>query len=597
MLQNITKKLGLLDADGLEKKIDQVEEQEKKNADKLVQAITDLTKHLKTVEKSSRDQKGKDRPTISGLLSDTKTTIKSFSTIGGILGHAADATAHKPIMGAILGSLANKMQSKEAEKEKEQSFVAAIATGSTYGRDLMAQAGNNKDAKREVAKKIAAQYKEKQYKENELEALNAKRSAIQSIGKKQGVELDLDQTDLKKIEELETALKTQLHLFKTGRASLPDALTESENGQDKSDTQQSDDQINGISLEEWKNAIIDAIRDGMSKEADSLQSDDKQALTKAISDNPEMISGIMEGVSSEIRQLNKSQLEELIKISTTLEQKHESDKSILNRKDELDKEAELEGKLKSSVSGDNVLPPTEKKKGLLATLLEGFGKVKDLFVGGIGKLFKTVAGIFRPLIGLISGLVPVLGPILGITAAGAAGAAVGTGVNKLVESTTGDSVGGHVYSATQSVKGFLGFKTDEDKIAEAEKQALEKLVADRRKSGEPISIQSVEKAKSLGIDVTGLNAIQSQSKQSELSKQSDKTSDRLEKTADYKVPSSDQIETLTESQKSAPRTTVHAPTVVNAQRTMNQNTTNINRINVRNPEPTYTKTDAVRFCF
>jgi hypothetical protein len=138
MLQNITKKLGLLDADGLEKKIDQVEEKEKKNADKLVQAITDLTKHLKTVEKSSRDQKGKDRPTISGLLSDTKTTIKSFSTIGGILGHAADATAHKPIMGAILGSLANKTQSNEAEKEKEKSFVAAIATGSTYGRDLMA---------------------------------------------------------------------------------------------------------------------------------------------------------------------------------------------------------------------------------------------------------------------------------------------------------------------------------------------------------------------------------------------------------------------------------------------------------------------------
>ena len=153
------------------------------------------------------------------------------------------------------------------------------------------------------------------------------------------------------------------------------------------------------------------------------------------------------------------------------------------------------------------LPAAEKKKGLITTLLEGFGKVKDLFVGGIGKLFKTVAGIFRPLIGLISGLAPLLGPILGIAAAGAAGVAVGTGVNKLVESTTGDSVGGHAYSATQSVKGFLGFKTDEDKIAEAEKQALEKLVADRRKSGEPISIQSVEKAKSLGIDVTGLNVI------------------------------------------------------------------------------------------
>jgi hypothetical protein len=41
-------------------------------------------------------------------------------------------------MGAILGSLANKTQSNEAEKEKEKSFVAAIATGSTYGRDLMA---------------------------------------------------------------------------------------------------------------------------------------------------------------------------------------------------------------------------------------------------------------------------------------------------------------------------------------------------------------------------------------------------------------------------------------------------------------------------
>ncbi len=78
MLPNITKKLGLLEADGLEKKLDQVEEKEKKNADKLVKAIVDLTAHLKTVEKSSRDQKGKDRPTIGGLISDTKDKIKSF---------------------------------------------------------------------------------------------------------------------------------------------------------------------------------------------------------------------------------------------------------------------------------------------------------------------------------------------------------------------------------------------------------------------------------------------------------------------------------------------------------------------------------------
>jgi hypothetical protein len=52
MLANISKSIsGALSSDGLEQKIDKIQEAEKKNSDKLVHALTDLTKHLKKVEK------------------------------------------------------------------------------------------------------------------------------------------------------------------------------------------------------------------------------------------------------------------------------------------------------------------------------------------------------------------------------------------------------------------------------------------------------------------------------------------------------------------------------------------------------------------
>lgn len=656
MLPNITKKLGLLEADGLEKKLDQVEEKEKKNADKLVKAIVDLTAHLKTVEKSSRDQKGKDRPTIGGLISDTKDKIKSFQTMGGILGHAADAVAHKPIMGAILGTIANKVQNKEAEKEKEKSFVAAVATGSTYGRDLMAQAGDDKDAKREVAKKIAAQYKEKQHTENELEAMNAKRSEMKSIGKEQGIELDLDETDLKKIEELEAKLKAQQQLFKTGKTEAQGEAADVEKPatntvSDPADKE--DDSINGVSLEEWKAAIIEAIREGMSQEIDALTPAEGLRLDKAVKDDPEKFRGIMEGVeqgvndmskedveklistdadssmTEEITSLNRSQLDELIKISSTLEQKHEQDKSALNKKDETDKEAELEGKLKSGLGeAKDELPAAEKKKGLITTLLEGFGKVKDLFITGFTKLFQKVANIFKPLMGMVSRLLPLLGPILGVVAAGAVGAAAGTALYENSE-TVRDGAINAVDSTVNGVRKFMGVETDEEKNkrlgAAEELRYTTAQVENARKTGTELTPMTIERAKRLGIDVSGVKAMAKpgekpapaaaeltpeenaaetqrlakktpQDTTTEVAKK-DQDTTALEKIATYTETTAKKIDDLTEKTASKPQNVVNAPTVVNAQKTINQNTTNVNRISVRNPEPTYTKNDAVRFSF
>lgn len=652
MLPNITKKLGLLEADGLEKKLDQVEEKEKKNADKLVKAIVDLTAHLKTVEKSSRDQKGKDRPTIGGLISDTKDKIKSFQTMGGILGHAADAVAHKPIMGAILGTIANKVQNKEAEKEKEKSFVAAVATGSTYGRDLMAQAGDDKDAKREVAKKIAAQYKEKQHTENELEAMNAKRSEMKSIGKEQGIELDLDETDLKKIEELEAKLKAQQQLFKTGKTEAVSEATDVEKPatntvSDPADKE--DDSINGVSLEEWKAAIIEAIREGMSQEIDTLTPAEGLRLDKAVKDDPEKFRGIMEGVeqgvndmskedveklistdadssmTEEITSLNRSQLDELIKISAALEQKHEQDQSALSKKDEADKEAELEGKLKSGLGeAKDALPAAEKKKGLITTLLEGFGKVKDLFSGGFTKLFQKVANIFKPLMGMVSRILPLLGsigqallPVLGVAAAGAVGAAAGTALYENSE-TVRDGAINVVDSTVNGVRKFMGVETDEEKNkrlgAAEELRYTTAQVENARKTGTELPPITIERAKKLGIDVSGVKAMakpgekpapapaeltpeENAAETQRLAKKTPQDTTALEKIATYTETTAKKIDDLTEKTASKPQNVVNSPTVVNAQKTINQNTTNVNRISVRNPEPTYTKNDSVRFSF
>ena len=142
LANNISKSIsGVLSSQGIEQKIDKAEEADKKNTDRLVKAMTDLTKHLKTVEKDQKKQVGKDRQTIGSLIGGYRDTAKKFTSPAGIAGMLADKVAHRPIIGAIMGTVANKLDQREENKRKEESFVASVASGTKFGRDILKQQG------------------------------------------------------------------------------------------------------------------------------------------------------------------------------------------------------------------------------------------------------------------------------------------------------------------------------------------------------------------------------------------------------------------------------------------------------------------------
>jgi hypothetical protein len=101
--------------------------------------------------------------------------------------------------------------------------------------------------------------------------------------------------------------------------------------------------------------------------------------------------GIMQGVEDEIMKLNKSQLEELIKLNAQLE-----------GNDAQDKEADLESRIKQLNPPPEKKEEKEEKKSLLGTLLDG---AKALFSGPL----KSLTGMFGRFIPMISGIAGSIG--------------------------------------------------------------------------------------------------------------------------------------------------------------------------------------------
>jgi hypothetical protein len=71
---------------------------------------------------------------------------------------------------------------------------------------------------------------------------------------------------------------------------------------------------------------------------------------------------------------------------------------------------------------------------------------------------------------------------------------------------TGDTVGGNIHSAVDSFQGsklgnMLGLKSDEQKMKEADDNAVKELVEKKLKAGEKISPDLAQKAEALGMKI------------------------------------------------------------------------------------------------
>jgi hypothetical protein len=237
----------------------------------------------------------------------------------------ADKVADRPILGAVMGSVAAHLENKSSNKAREESFVSVVSKQTKLGRDLIADKGEAG-----AAKELASIYKEKSKLENIVEAKKAKQSAIKAEGKEHGVNADLLPEELKELQDNEEKLKKIVSFINEGMKQSPDKTDpESEKSKEGHDSQvlMSDEEAKQLREE-----LIQSIMDGMHAGYDELSAEEKAALEK---EDPEKIKGIREGIEKEVLSLSKQQLHELMKISSELD--HDEDAQ---------KEAEIESKNK-----------------------------------------------------------------------------------------------------------------------------------------------------------------------------------------------------------------------------------------------------------
>lgn len=614
MQTSMQKIIPALSADKIDSKIEKIEKEDKKNTDLLVKAMVNLTKHLSGVEKRSREQAGKDRPTVGGLIADAKRSAGRFTTLGGVAGLIADKTAGKPILGAITGSIANKLEGSAEKKRKEANFVSAVSKGTLFGRKNVSG-----DDDREGLKKVGKLYKERVVLENELGAKNARRNALKEEGKEQGIDTDVSEDEKKEIEHLENLLKKMNETlekgldYKEGEFSPTKKDSDHETKSGENDDIMSDEEADLI-----RKDLIEGIREGMRDEYEKLDPNDKNKI-KSIPD--ERLKGIGEGIEQEILELSKEQLAELVKISATLVNPPE------------DREAELEKRIKEPLQ-EKKKEEKEEKGGIFSkmfsgmkTLFKGPLKAFTSLFGKLGPLVKMFAGLMSSVGSMLAGLAPLLGPILAVAGAAAAGVAIGKGINSLVESTTGNSIGGHIADKVDAVKGsklgkLLGGKSFEDE----QKEANQKIVAFKKKvrAGEKITPEEEEEMKKYGMSIDSVKAMDAAMvtpKTSEASKIPEKAQETISETTEespltklrkseiaesniqkmdnYREKATAAIEDMTEKEEEKKKSSIinNSPTVVNAPNNISNTTQNIVRPQIRNPEPTYIRLENKRFAF
>lgn len=556
--------------------------EDRKNTEKLIKSILSLNKQLKDVEKKGSRIGG--RSTIGDLITGAKSTISKFTSASGLVGHMADSTKN-PLLSAMLGSAANRLDSKAEKKRAEKNFVTAVATGTTKGRELIDQKGLQ-----EGLKELRKMFVERSKLENEIAIAKEKRRVVKEAGKDAGLETDVDEKSLKQLEALEKRLEAMTLALdpdkkkpeKNDQNPPEPVKKESSIPEDATPAKESSDHKKRV------NDLIDGVREGMAAAFEELSPEDKKLIQAA---NPDMMKGMSDSIFKDLSTISEEQLDELIRIADILDGS---------------KEAELESRIKDTKPAAKA--ETEKKEeGLIGKMIKG---TSEMFKGPLGKLTGLLGSVpgmllkgITPLVSMLGGLTSMAGGAAAVGAAGAAGWYAGGKINEFVEENTSSSIGGHVYEGVQWMKGAIGMESDEEKIKNAEIKAAKESLD---KNGK-ISEQNAKLLRDAGIEVSEKQIIRPNAQTvrrldnqqaeviatpvvqaAEIEKSEVTVRERAVRVIDAEI---DRQEKESVAKKSEVVSVVNAPQTVNN----NSTTQNIVRPQIRNPEPSYMKVESMRF--
>jgi hypothetical protein len=407
-------------------------------------------------------------------------------------------------------------------------------------------------------------FKEREELEKQVAAFDLQEKMIQGEHGVEGAGLDAE-TEARR-EEARKKLKANKERFVTKKSVESEKTVQNTT----KETQSS---------ESIRKELMDGVREGLQQEYESLSPEDKAALDK----NPEERDLMIEAAMQEIAKLSEEQLAELVRIANALDVNDlEEKENALEEKENALEEAKQQIDLKKEENS-----PTKSllEKGL-GLFQKGFKGLSSIFSKGLSFLSSGLTRLIGPLVSMLPSLMSYLAPAAGVAvadaAAGAAGYMIGKHVwnpalNKAAESITGvegETFGTGIYTAVDNIAGskignMLGFKSDSQKLKEAETQAMVDLGKKKLANGEKVSAEMAKTLKENGIEVMDDQIKQKPAKQETRSE----ITEAVERTAD----------SLDVKNKEKPASIVNAPTVVNN----SSNTTNITHKPIRNEEPSY----------
>ena len=525
-------------------------EESSKETKELISALKDLNKKI---EKVGKDDEPRRIKSLSKWFDDKIYPIKKLTTLQGITEHMA-AKAGPGLLGTVLGTAAEGIQSRSEQKERKKSFVATVLAGTETGRAWQKEHGAEK------ASQMALQlFNQREIIEKRISELKEKEKLMKGTGEVEGA--GLDEEDEKRLAELTEELKKNREFF------MRDS--------DKSQIEKEPSKPESTSTKQLRFEFMQGIREGLLQEYESLTPEEKAEFHK----NPEERAIMIEAAMHELSKISEEQLRELIRIADSLDEN----------------ELENKEKLLETIKEKQEEIPTKKEeeKTSFKKLLESGMKMFSSGLKGLGTIFSRgmslvgigIAKLSGSLVSMLPGLASAMGPVSAIAAAGVGGYMFGKNVvnpalNTVAEyltGTEGETVGTSLYGAVDSIAGskignMLGFRSDEQKSKEAEEKALIAFGQSKISKGEKISAEIAKAMVKNGIPVLA-DQIASKTDATKLGER-ESLVEAVETTADS---------ITNNTEKKTQTAVVNAPTVVNN----STNNTTITNKPIRNVESSY----------
>lgn len=525
-------------------------EESSKETKELISALKDLNKKI---EKVGKDDEPRQFKSLSKWFDDKISPIKKLTSLQGITEHMA-AKAGPGLLGTVLGTAAEGIQSRSEQKERKKSFVATVLAGTETGRAWQKEHGAEKAS--QMALKL---FNQREIIEKRISELKEKEKLLKGTGEVEGA--GLDEEDEKRLAELTEELKKNREFF------MRDS--------DKSQIEKEPSKPESTSTKQLRFEFMQGIREGLLQEYESLTPEEKAEFHK----NPEERAIMIEAAMHELSKISEEQLRELIRIADSLDEN----------------EMENKEKLLETIKEKQEEIPTKKEeeKTSFKKLLESGMKMFSSGLKGLGTIFSRgmslvgigIAKLSGSLVSMLPGLASAMGPASAIAAAGVGGYMFGKNVvnpalNTVAEyltGTEGETVGTSLYGAVDSIAGskignMLGFRSDEQKSKEAEEKALIAFGQSKISKGEKISAEIAKAMVKNGIPVLA-DQIASKIDATKLGER-ESLVEAVETTADS---------ITNNTEKKTQTAVVNAPTVVNN----STNNTTITNKPIRNVESSY----------